>query len=90
MRFYGPSTILVQSRGSRLTDVLTSRDVNEIADTPAGAVQSAVTLISKKKDSADPPPESSQESTPKPSASPATRMMYASVDGEGRVKFQKS
>ncbi|KAH8727797.1 mitochondrial biogenesis AIM24-domain-containing protein, partial [Phaeosphaeriaceae sp. PMI808] len=40
--FEGPSTLLLQSRASRLSDVLTLRDVNEIAESPPGAVQDAV------------------------------------------------
>lgn len=47
LQFHGPTTILVSSRASRISDVLTARDVNEIADSEAGAVQSAVTLLTK-------------------------------------------
>lgn len=50
MKFHGPTTILMSSRASRISDVLTSRDVNEIADAPPGAVQEAVTLNTKPKD----------------------------------------
>src|SRR4051812_19519379 len=32
LQFHGPATILLSSRASRISDVLTSRDVNEIAD----------------------------------------------------------
>lgn len=46
LQFHGPTTILLSSRASRISDVLTSRDVNEIADSPSGAVQAAVTLVS--------------------------------------------
>jgi len=45
LKFQGPTTILMSSRASRISDVLTSRDVTEIADSPAGALQSAVTLM---------------------------------------------
>jgi hypothetical protein len=34
--------MLLQSRGSRLSDVLTLRDVNEIAESQPGTVQDAV------------------------------------------------
>ena len=34
--------MLLQSRASRISDVLTLRDVNEIAESPPGAVQDAV------------------------------------------------
>lgn len=40
MQFDGPATILVQSRGPRLNDVLSGREVNEIADTPRGITSS--------------------------------------------------
>lgn len=36
--------MLLQSRASRISDVLTLRDVNEIADSPPGALQDAVSL----------------------------------------------
>lgn len=42
MRFQGPTTILVSSRASRISDILTARDINEIADAPAGAVESSI------------------------------------------------
>ncbi|ORY12588.1 mitochondrial biogenesis AIM24-domain-containing protein [Clohesyomyces aquaticus] len=42
LHFEGPTTMLLQSRGSRIGDVLTLRDVDEIADSPPGAVQDAV------------------------------------------------
>ncbi|OXV10889.1 hypothetical protein Egran_01349 [Elaphomyces granulatus] len=37
LQFDGPTTILVQSRGARVRDVLNAREVNEIANAPAGA-----------------------------------------------------
>jgi len=42
LQFKGPATILVSSRASRLSDVLTTRDVEEIADAPAGALADAI------------------------------------------------
>lgn len=44
LQFKGPTTLLLSSRASRINDVLTTRDVNEMADSPAGAVPDAVTL----------------------------------------------
>ncbi|KAI0506400.1 mitochondrial biogenesis AIM24-domain-containing protein [Xylaria bambusicola] len=41
LQFRGPTTILMSSRASRVSDVLTNAEVNEIADTPAGAVDMA-------------------------------------------------
>jgi len=42
LRFEGPTTILLQSRGNRITDILTKEQVNEIADAPAGAVSETI------------------------------------------------
>ncbi|CAI7607772.1 unnamed protein product [Penicillium pancosmium] len=36
LQFDGPATVLVQSRGPRVNDVLSGREVNEIADSPRG------------------------------------------------------
>lgn len=79
LKFHGPTTILLSSRASRISDVLTSRDVNEIADSPAGAVQSAVTLAAKPKDESTLP--SKQGSTK------ATAFHVAEVTRTGEVKF---
>ncbi|KAJ5082921.1 Mitochondrial biogenesis protein AIM24 [Penicillium argentinense] len=40
LQFDGPATILVQSRGPRVNDVLSGREVNEIAGTPRGLTSS--------------------------------------------------
>ncbi|KAH8661443.1 mitochondrial biogenesis AIM24-domain-containing protein [Tricladium varicosporioides] len=77
LQFYGPTTILMSSRASRISDVLTSRDINEIADSPAGAVQSAVTLSSN--------PHEEVETT-RHSVAP-TGFHYAEVGKDGKVKF---
>ncbi|KAG5999884.1 Altered inheritance of mitochondria protein 24, mitochondrial [Claviceps lovelessii] len=37
LQFKGPATILLSSRGVRAADVLSAEQINEIADTPAGA-----------------------------------------------------
>ncbi|EEH48811.2 hypothetical protein PABG_11955 [Paracoccidioides brasiliensis Pb03] len=42
LQFDGPVTILVQSRASRIADVLTTQQINEIADSPPGVTQDAV------------------------------------------------
>lgn len=36
LQFDGPSTILLQTRGPRINEVLTSHEVNEIASAPRG------------------------------------------------------
>ncbi|GAP85105.1 putative altered inheritance of mitochondria protein 24 [Rosellinia necatrix] len=50
LQFRGPTTILMSSRGSRISDVLTNAEVNEIADAPAGAVATAIDTAAKVKD----------------------------------------
>lgn len=77
LQFRGPTTILLSSRASRISDVLTSRDINEIADSPAGAIQSAVTLSTKPKDE---PLEPKRADVP-------TGFHVASVSKEGKVRF---
>ncbi|KAI1361515.1 mitochondrial biogenesis AIM24-domain-containing protein [Xylaria arbuscula] len=49
LQFRGPTTILMSSRGARVSDVLTNAEVNEIADAPAGAASDAVNLATKSK-----------------------------------------
>jgi hypothetical protein len=90
LHFRGPVTILVQSRsGNALSDSLTTRDVNEIADAPAGAVPSALTISPSDARLSDPTRTSSTSSLPSSSASP-TKMTFASVGGDGKVAFEKS
>ena len=69
----------MQSRGASLSDVLTSRDVDEIADSPAGSVSKALSIQS--------PAEAGATTQPITSARPTT-MSYASVNREGTVKFE--
>jgi hypothetical protein len=78
LQFHGPTTLLLSSRASRISDVLTTRDVNEIADSPAGAVQSAVTLATA-------PPA---EVEAKPTKDVPTGFHFASVGKGGKVEFQ--
>ncbi|CAJ2509504.1 Uu.00g145300.m01.CDS01 [Anthostomella pinea] len=77
LQFHGPMTILMSSRGSRVSDVLTNADVNEIADAPAGAVPAAVELATKPK--ASEPLKTTDAS--------AVRISVASVGQDGKVQF---
>lgn len=79
LQFRGPTTLLLSSRASRISDALTSRDVNEIADSPAGAVADAVTLT------AAPAPEPEVETK----RDVPTGFHYASVKTDGKVKFEE-
>ena len=47
LQFDGPATVLVQTRGPRLNDVLSGREVDEIANTPRGltAPQQSSTVV---------------------------------------------
>lgn len=76
--------MLVQSRASRISDVLTLRDVNEIADSPPGAVQDAVSkkIQQEIKEIAD----ANQAPI---AASDNTTMRYATVRS-GKAEFEKS
>lgn len=76
MQFHGPTTILLSSRASRISDVLTTQDVNEIADAPPDAAQTAVTLATKPVEVEIP----KQVNTPK-------GFSVATVEG-GKVKFE--
>jgi uncharacterized protein (AIM24 family) len=78
LKFHGPTTILMSSRASRISDVLTSRDINEIADSPAGAVQSAVTIASSPR---------SDESSKKRVVDVPTGFHVAEVGRDGKVTF---
>lgn len=49
LQFQGPTTILMSSRGARISDVLTREDINEIADAEAGVVSKAVDGAAKSK-----------------------------------------
>ena len=79
LHFLGPANIIIQSRGGSLTDVLTTRDVNEIADSPAGEVSKVLSS-----------PAEAGVSTTAPSikASPTT-VSYATVN-YGKVNFEKA
>jgi hypothetical protein len=76
--------MLISSRASRISDVLTLKDVNEIADSPPGAVQDVVDkkIQQEIKDIAD--------SRPAPIAHlDNTVMRYATVRS-GKAEFEKS
>lgn len=81
LHFHGPATILVQSRGAALTDALTTRDVNEIADSPAGTVPKALAIQS--------PAEAGTSTQAATAPQSPTTMSYATVSQGGAVKFDK-
>ncbi|KAK9414701.1 putative Acyl-CoA dehydrogenase [Seiridium unicorne] len=76
LQFRGPTTILMSSRGSRISDVLTKEEVNEIADAPAGAVPEAVDLATKP--SLEAPTKVDE---------PTVRVRVASIGQDGKAHF---
>lgn len=83
LRFEGPTTMLLQSRASRISDTLTLRDVNEIADSAPGAVDDAVSRkISKEIE------EIASESVPAPSQTTTETLRYATIK-HGKAEFEK-
>ncbi|KAK7516241.1 putative mitochondrial protein Fmp26 [Phyllosticta citriasiana] len=81
LQFRGPSTILIQSQGSRLSDSLTTRDINEIADSPAGAVHQAVTLDQQKETRTKAAEQAKEPEMPK------EKVLFAEVGKDGKVTF---
>ncbi|PSK46390.1 hypothetical protein B9Z65_5358 [Elsinoe australis] len=82
LRFEGPANILLQARGNTIRESLTKRDVNEIADTPAGTVQQTKYA----KIASD---EAAERDAAQKTATPIrpTKTSYASVGGDGKVAF---
>jgi hypothetical protein len=77
LQFHGPTIILLSSRASRISDVLTSRDINDIADSPVGAVRAAVTLATTSND----------ENAKKQPTDVPTGFRVAQVSRVGKVRF---
>lgn len=75
LRFQGPTTILLQSRAAPLSDSLTTRDINEVADSPAGVAQDAVAGDVKKVDARS----GTQSLIAPPPAKNPTTLKYATV-----------
>ena len=76
--------MLISSRASRISDVLTLKDVNEIADTPPGAVQDAVTKkIQQEIKEID-------DSKPAPIASSDSAVVRYATVRSGKAEFDKS
>ncbi|KAI1139105.1 mitochondrial biogenesis AIM24-domain-containing protein [Hypoxylon sp. FL0543] len=77
LQFRGPMTILMSSRGTRISDVLTRDDINELADAPMGVAPEAVELATKPK----------PEVTPKTQDAAEVKISVASVGPDGKVSF---
>lgn len=89
LNFQGPTTILLQSRAARVSDILTAADVNEIADAPAGVVQEAITQsITGTPDSARTGVEGATPSAQQSSSRNQPKMSVASISRDGKVSFE--
>ena len=84
LQFHGPTAILLQTRASRISDVLTSQDVNEIADTQPGVVQPLVALSRDE----SPAESGGQTKAAMPVTIKAPRMSTASIGSDGKVTFE--
>jgi uncharacterized protein (AIM24 family) len=78
LHFKGPTTILMSSRGARISDVFTRDQVNEIADAPAGVVAEAVDVVTNPKPIEEAPVKVNE---------PNVRINVASVGKDGKVEF---
>lgn len=76
----GPTTLLLSSRGVRVSDVLTRDNVNEIADAEAGVVADAVNQATK-------PTETAETTEAASTASSTVAFHVAEVKGNGKVEF---
>ncbi|RJE20655.1 hypothetical protein PHISCL_06998 [Aspergillus sclerotialis] len=90
VQFDGPATLLVQSRGPRINDVMSAREVNEIADSPRGVTINPTEQ--KQQPSQD--AESDSPVPPRPAGdsiqeAKGTNQSIASVTKEGKVEFEK-
>ncbi|RDI77407.1 hypothetical protein Vi05172_g12616 [Venturia inaequalis] len=83
LHFKGPTTLLLQSRAAPLSDSLTTRDINEMADSPAGVAQDAVAPGAKKIDGSV---KSSTLTVPTPTKNPTT-LKHATVHS-GKVDIK--
>lgn len=83
VRVQGPTTLLLSSRGVRVSDVLTRDNVNEIADADAGVVAEA---ISKKTKSSSTTEGGDKPATSSTDAS-TTAIHVAEVKANGKVEF---
>lgn len=77
LRFSGPATLLVSSRGLRVSEALTGREINEVADAPAGVAGQAVGKALTREE---------VKEGGEIKSSPVVRT--ASVGGDGKVRFE--
>ena len=85
LQFHGPTTILIQTRASRISDILTSRDVNEIADAEPGMTQAIATLSRQQTTAAS---SSAPATKSTPATAKAPKMQTANIGRDGKVSFE--
>ena len=89
LQFTGPTTLLIQSRGARTRDVLSRREVDEIAGAPPGAVAEAVVMKEGGATGLDASRTGVEGATPSAAAvRKAPTLSYASVSRDGKVKIE--
>lgn len=82
LQFQGPTTILMSSRGARISDVLTKEDVNEIADTEAGLAARTLESVAKRGQLETTPTGATEKPT-------ATHEAVAGTSGKGTIEAAK-
>jgi len=76
----------VQSRASRISDSLTTEEVNDIADAPAGVVNATINNAIKSTSTVT--DKTTPILPPKAIIEKPTTIHYATVDSRGKVKIQ--
>lgn len=92
LQFHGPNTILMSSRGVRVSDMMTNEQVNEIADAPAGVLADAVELLNKPKalEAGETAKTTKATEPAKSEQSSSNTINVATVKQDGKVAFEDS
>ncbi|THC98849.1 hypothetical protein EYZ11_001696 [Aspergillus tanneri] len=102
LQFDGPTTIILQTRGPRINEVLTSQEVNEIADSPRGLTTGPARPTEKQQPFADEEfrqtAEEALHAAPAPSRTieelemelKGTSQSIAKLTKDGQVVFEKA
>ncbi|WEW60630.1 Altered inheritance of mitochondria protein 24, mitochondrial [Emydomyces testavorans] len=83
LKFEGPATILIQSRASRINESLSTREVNEIADTQPGVTREAIDMVQGRLEEESPPPVKEDEMR-------VVGQNFAAIRRDGKVEFKKA
>ena len=74
----------MQSRAARVSDILTSQEVNEIADAPPGVTAKAVMAASQ------PQTTAKEESLSAPVVTKEPKLSFATISRDGKVKIEST